>query len=165
MQRWLFIKFRINVVRRASDMELVQGLRFEERAGSIVPILENYSVSGALEPDGSWARSTDRHDDQHLLAIEGQSLVTFVKFRLEPGTYHLCYAFTAPGHRGRGLGSAVIEEFLSRAAASHPNFEVVTEIVSENSEAVEAILRKRGFRQAGSGWCLKLSDLAHGKAV
>jgi len=146
-------------------MELVRSFRFEERTGSIVPILEDYSVSGALEPDGSWARSTDRHDDQHLLGIEGQNLVTFVKFRLEPGTYHLCYAFTAQGQRGRGLGSAVIEEFLSRAAVIHPDFDVLAEVVSENSEAVEAILKKRGFRQVGSGWCLKLSNLAHGRAV
>src|SRR5262249_37447107 len=97
--------------------------------------------------------------------LEDQRPVAFVKFRLEPGAYHLCYAFTDSRHRDQGHAGAVIDKFLSSAVATHPDFEVVAEIKSENPEVIEHLLKSRGFRKAGLQWSMKLKERAGPGAV
>ena len=74
----------------------------------------------------TWERFFNANEPVHgLVAVEGGSLVALVHYLFHRSTTRLhdvCYLqdlFTAPGHRGRGIGRQLVEAVYAAARAAH----------------------------------------------
>jgi RimJ/RimL family protein N-acetyltransferase len=87
----------------------------------------------------------------HLLAVEGESVIGSLSIRRDdhPATSHVATfgMFVVASHRGRGLGSALLEEALRWARRF--GVERVELTVYPSNEAAIGLYRKFGFREEG----------------
>lgn len=87
----------------------------------------------------------------HLLAVEGDHVVGSLSIRRDdhPATSHVATfgMFVVASHRGRGLGSALLEEALRWARRF--GVERVELTVYPSNEAAIALYRKFGFTEEG----------------
>lgn len=91
--------------------------------------------------DGVWAWLLDpRHPEVCLVAEVGREVVGFAHARQEPDTFtagpgwHLDDLYTDPAHRGRGIGTALIDA-LARHAAGNGGGTVRWITAADNSRA------------------------------
>jgi RimJ/RimL family protein N-acetyltransferase len=87
----------------------------------------------------------------HLVAVEGDAVVGSLSIRREdhPATWHVATLgmFVVASHRGRGIGTALMEEAV--AWARRFGVERVELTVYPHNEAAIALYRKLGFVEEG----------------
>jgi ribosomal-protein-alanine N-acetyltransferase len=81
----------------------------------------------------------------HRVAVGEDGLVAFLVARFYGEVWHVMDLAVAPEYREKGLGGALLDEFLSHVPPDEP---VVLEVRESNDRAI-SLYRGRGFRETG----------------
>lgn len=100
-----------------------------------------------LEQSPDAIRSQIASGMRYAYILDGGDRAGYVGYGADGGTMHLSKLYLFEGHRGRGLGSAVMDMVIAEASAEGLE-SVVLEVNERNSGAIH-LYRSKGFVETG----------------
>lgn len=151
-------------------MTLPTGYRLRSPAPSDLEAVAGVVMAGDLADDGWWTRGVDFVREQwsrvHFdpvadawVAVDrtGTALGYGQAHRDAPGVVE-CWGVVHPAHRGRGIGSAVLDRIEARAAelmAGRPSY-LIAHVVNASDRTAKALLRDRGLEPVHHFWHMQI---------
>ncbi len=139
-----------------SDMDAVAAVLIADELDDAGQI-----VLGADFVHAEWSRVGDLATDAWVAIDDAEAIIGYAQVVLEEPDLADSWGIVHPEHRGRGVGTALLDRLVERAPdlATAPSSLRLRHGINAADEAAAAMLRSRGFRPIHHFWHMQI-DLA-----